>query len=194
MTTTGLGRMIAGGAGPAARRALDFYPTPPEATQALLHAERDHLFGPVWEPCGRGGAILRELRTFGYETVGTDLVADPAEDVSTLDLMSCIAALAPNVVTNPPFNLAAPMISRLLALGVGYIAFLLKATFFHAEKRRALFESNPPARIYALTWRPDFTGGGGPTMDCSWFVWQRGSFGTQYRLLSKSTLAEDLLS
>ncbi len=189
----GLGRMIAGGAGPDARRALDFYPTPPEATQALLHAERTYLEGPVWEPCGRGGAILRELRAFGYETVGTDLVSDEAEGVGEMDLLACTAALASSVVTNPPFNLAAPMIEHLLELDVGYIAFLLKATFFHAEKRRALFEANPPARIYALTWRPDFTGGGGPTMDCSWFVWDQWAVGTSYRPLSKSTLASDLL-
>lgn len=187
MSTTGLGRMIAGGAGPDARRALDFYPTPPEATQALLHAEREHLpLGLVWEPCGRGGAILRELRAAGYQTTGTDLVADPAEGVRQMDLLDCFERLAPAVITNPPFNLAASMIAHLLTLDVGYIAFLLKATFFHAEKRRALFERNPPARIHALTWRPDFTGGGGPTMDCSWFVWQRGAEGTQYRPLGKA--------
>lgn len=179
--------MIAGGAGPDTRRALDFYPTPPEATQALLHAEREFLpTGVVWEPCGRGGAILRELRAFGYPTVGTDLIADPDEHVAQLDLLECSQPLARSVITNPPFNLAARMIERLLALEVDYIAFLLKATFFHAEKRRSLFESNPPARIYALTWRPDFTGGGGPTMDCSWFVWQRGCEGTQYRPLGKA--------
>lgn len=46
--------------------------------------------------------------------------------------------------------------------------------------------NHPPARIRALTWRPDFLGGGNPTMDCAWSIWQRGwASGTQYSLLPK---------
>ena len=60
---------------------------------------------------------------------------------------------------------------------------LLKATFPNAAKRIALFEEHPPSRVLPLGWRLDFTGGGNPTMDCTWFCW--GVEGVPYRVLSK---------
>ena len=53
-------------------RGADLYETPPEATHALLRAEK--LPKRIWEPaCGRG-AIVNVLREAGHEVVATDLV------------------------------------------------------------------------------------------------------------------------
>lgn len=171
----GLGRAIIGGAGVVERRANDFYPTPPEATRALVRAESGSIraYGePVWEPCGRGGAIVRELIGHGFTVVATDIVADPGHGVEAQDLLLTQAPLSGVVITNPPFALAGPMIVHLLErLGVQYLALLLKSTFWAAEKRTGLLARWPVARRYDLNWRLDFTDGGNPTMECSWFVW-----------------------
>lgn len=187
----GLGRMQVGGGDAVNRQPNDFYPTPPDVTRAFLRVERLFLSaaapGPVWEPCGRGGAILRELAAAGFDIVGSDVVGDPDNAVTQLDLLQCRRALGRKVVTNPPFALAGDMIGHLLErLQVDYLALLLKSQFWHAEERRALFRRHRPARIWALTWRPDFMNRGAPTMDCIWVVWQRGVIGTAFNLLPRS--------
>jgi hypothetical protein len=184
-----LGRMIAGGAGERKREAFDYYPTPPEATRALLRVEGDRLRDigmSIWEPCGRGGAILRELEAAGFKTVGSDIVPDLAENVRELDVLRAEKALAPVAITNPPFNIAAQIIVHLLGkLELEYMALLLKATYWHAAERTELFQTYRPARIYALTWRPDFLGQGAPTMDCVWCVWDGYAATTAYHQLHR---------
>lgn len=196
---TGLGRAMVGGhGGPNRRQPNDYYPTPAEVTRALLRVEYHALRSTglrVWEPCGRGGAIKRELNRAGFDTIGTDIVADPANAIQQLDVLKARRFKAPAVVTNPPFVLAPEIILHLLGnLRVKYLALLLKASFFHAEERRALFHQHLPARIHALTWRPDFLGGGAPTMECAWFVWQRGwALGTHYHLLPREADQDRML-
>ncbi|MPT48272.1 MAG: hypothetical protein E2598_07590 [Sphingobium sp.] len=178
----GVGRMMAGGVNKP-RQGNDFYPTPPACTRALIAAERRamvealgaDLYSPIWEPCGRGGAIMAELRRAGFDVIGTDIVADSAHGVTQQDLLTAKQAHSQVVVTNPPFALAEQMIRHLwLDLRVDYMALMLKATYWHAEVRTGLFHQTRPARIYALNWRPDFLGGGAPTMDVIWCIWQRG--------------------
>lgn len=186
---TGLGTAMVGGKGrldldKTARRALDFYPTPPDCTRALLIAERHAIAGHgafVWECCGRGGAIADVLREFRLASIASDIVADPEHDVIAQDVLHAAAALAPVVVTNPPFAIAAAIVSHLLGdLGVRYLALLLKQTFWQTDTesgrgRLGLWRDFPPSRRWDLTWRPDFTGGRSSTMACSWFVWDAGT-------------------
>lgn len=192
----GLGRAMAGGGAKVNRQPNDFYPTPPDVTRALLRVEgkalRNVAPGPVWEPCGRGGAILKVLAEHGFDGVGSDIVPDPAHGVIPQDLLACRRALGRKVVTNPPFAIAAEIIAVLLErLHVDYLALLVKSQFWHAEERRALFRRHRPARIWALTWRPDFMKLGAPTMECQWVVWQRGwPLGTQYNLLPREAEAQ----
>lgn len=192
-----MGRMIAGGVGDRQRHEHDYYPTPPEATRALLRVEgpRLHALGlPIWEPCGRGGAIIRELEAEGFTVRGSDIVPDSAHDVRELDLLRAETALAPVAITNPPFNIAAQIIVQLLdRLELDYLALLLKATYWHADTRAALFERFRPARIHALTWRPDFLGQGAPTMDCMWCVWDGRAATTEYNQLPKMAAERGLL-
>ena len=196
----GLGRAMAGGGDKVKRQPNDFYPTPPAVTRALLRVEGSCLQniapGPVWEPCGRGGAILKVLAEAGFETLGSDIVADPANGVVQQDLLACRRALGRKAVTNPPFVIAAEIIAVLLeTLQVDYLALLVKSQFWHADERSALFRRHRPARIWALTWRPDFMALGAPTMECQWVVWQRGwTSGTQYDLLPREAAGQgDLL-
>lgn len=192
MSRTSIGAAMNGGNPQDGRRALDFYPTPPDVTRALLRRESHAIASaaggrPVWEPCARGGAMAAVLHEFGFETVATDIVADPANNVTPQDALRTRRRLGDAVVTNPPFAIASDIILHLLErLRVQYLALLLKASFWHAAERTSLFRVHRPARIYALTWRPDFLGGGAPTMECMWVVWQAGwPLGTHYDLLTR---------
>ncbi|MGN5376134.1 hypothetical protein [Sphingomonas hankookensis] len=196
----GLGAAMAGGRSSRSkteRRGNDFYPTPPEVTAALLHREHHSLraaagHGPVWEPCGRGGAIVGILKSAGFDVVATDLVPDPDHDVRQQDLLTVRRRLGKAVVTNPPFALAETMIRHLLGdLDVAWCALVLKATFWHASTRTPLYRLHPPQRIYALNWRPDFLGLGAPPMEVVWCVWDRGcaGLGTRYDVLEPARAA-----
>lgn len=184
----GLGRAMAGD-GKTPRRALDFYPTPAEATRAIIAAERAALtrYPLIWEPCGRGGAIARELQAAGMATIATDIVADPANHVAAADLLAVRRLLAPAVLTNPPFALARRMIAHLWRdLAVDYLALLLKTTFWSCGESAALERAGLGAtRRWELTWRLDFSGGGSPVMDCTWFVWDRRSPARGFGLLDR---------
>jgi len=179
----GLGRAMAGGGGKVERQGNDYYPTPPACTRALVEAEMVPLRAysgalagaralPIWEPCGRGGAIAAVLVEHGFATIASDLIADPDHGVRDANLLAITRAWSPVVITNPPFALAEEMIRHLLGeLQVEYLALLLKSTFWHAAGRTGLWRRHVPARVWALNWRPDFMRLGAPTMECIWTVW-----------------------
>lgn len=175
---TGLGQAMQGfkRAGTTPRRALDYYPTPDDATEALWAAEGAAIgAGPVWEPCGRGGAIARVLQGRGVTTIATDIVADPANDCAGIDLFAVRSAPARRVVTNLPFAISRAMIVHLWeTLAIDYLAVLHKASFMHCGEAAKLWQAGLGCtRRWDLSWRLDFTGGGRPVMDCSWYIWDR---------------------
>jgi len=165
-----LGAAIAGGGG--TRRADDFYPTPPEAVEALLESRWAPRKQNVWEPACGDGAISKVLLSHGYTVISTDLVDRGYTKNVEADFLQVRKRLAPRIVTNPPFKLAEQFIRHGFALGVEYQAHLLKAQFWNAASRLQLFKDYPPQAVMPLTWRLDFTGGGAPTMDCAWVVWE----------------------
>lgn len=164
---------IVGGNGK--RRERDFYPTPPDATQALLDFICPDLLYPkyetVWEPACGGGAIVNVLRKNGIKVYGTDiqsgadfLTAEPPAEVGEFGW----------IITNPPFNLAEQFIRRADRYRRDIrvcAAFLLKSQYWHSKKRLDLFRECRPRYVLPLTWRPDFTGQGSSLMDMMWCVW-----------------------
>ncbi|MEP6826876.1 MAG: hypothetical protein ABJA10_02250 [Aestuariivirga sp.] len=183
-----LGVAINGGGG--SRRELDFYATPWEATAALCEAVPLPMV--IWEPACGDGAMSEVLKDHDVAVISTDIKNRGyrsqiwAKDFLKvrLDDVGCQA-----IVTNPPFALAEEFIRHALKF-TPKVAMLLKATFANAAKRRPLFEQHPPSHVLPLTWRLDFTGGGAPTMDCTWFVW--GYPGQVFRPLPKPTIPEYL--
>ena len=182
---------IIGGNPAKGRNRADFYPTPPECTDALIRAEWPHLssFDCIWEPACGEGAIGECLTAAGLHVVATDLHEYPGGygDYG-MDFLAHKHRPANAIVTNPPFSLAPEFIGKANSLGVQYMALLLKAHFWHAKRRTALFAEWQPARIYAMNWRPDFGGGGAPTLDFIWCIWDRHSVGlTTYQVMEKPT-------
>lgn len=170
------------GAAPAkAREEHDFYPTfQPEPIAALLAAEAAFLpVGlPIWEPACGAGDMARMLVEAGHQVIATDLV-DRGHGRAGVDFLATTRALAPRVVTNPPYHLCnwrdgrgAWVEHALDRLGVTYMALLLSLSWPCSDGiARLLAERFPPAAVYPMAWKIDFTGEGSPPVNHCWVVW-----------------------
>ena len=166
------------------RRKLDFYPTPPDVTHALmgfLNLEKKK----VWEPACGDGAMSRVIEMYGHDVMSSD-IRDTGYGEGGIDFLTehkhCDA-----IITNPPFSISSEFITHALSQAK-VVAMVLKSQYWHAKKRAELFKQNPPAYVLPLTWRPDFMGGergGSPTMEVHWTVWVDGDYDTKYRLLTR---------
>ena len=175
------GLTIANGGDKNKRRKLDFYPTPPDATHVLMQfLNLDPC--KVWECACGNGAMAEVIKEYNHSVISTDISATEY-GVSGVDFLNeyrtCDA-----IITNPPFNISHEFILH-ATKQAGIVAMLLKSQYWHAKKRIKLFTTNQPSYVLPLTWRPDFGGGGAPTMDVLWTVWVDGDTDTKYRLLSK---------
>lgn len=174
------------------RETHDFYPTPPEPTLAFLAAERDRLrvFGDhVWEPAAGDGAMVRIFRDYGLRVVASDLV-DRGCGADLRSFFDFSLAPADAIVTNPPFHLVnwrdgrgAWIKHARRALGVPYMALLMPWPWPGAGGLAGLWAEDPPARVYLMRWKIDFTGQGAPPMLNGWFVWDGNTRPDDVRLL-----------
>lgn len=159
----------------------DFYPTPPEPTRAFLHAEIDQLrsYGTIWEPAAGDGAMVREMQSVGLTVVASDMV-DRGCGADIQSFYDYDTAPATAIVTNPPFQecgwgngKARWLYHALDALDVDYMALLMNWSFPGAGGLAPFWAKYPPARVYLMRWKIDFTGQGAPPMLNGWFVWER---------------------
>lgn len=178
-----IGAALAGGNGQ--RRENDFYPTPWEATVALLKEVK--FPKRIWEPACGDGAIVRVLEAWGHDVVATDIDPKPPMYGEWDFLRERAKEPQQAIVTNPPFKEAGAFITTAFSYQIPF-AFLLKAQYWHAANRLRLFAEHPPSRVLPLTFRMDVTGQGNPTMDIMWCVW--GIPGEPYKPLPKPKLTE----
>lgn len=170
------------------RRELDFYPTPPEVTHALLQFLK---LKPctIWEPACGDGAMADVLYEYGHKVIATDIRVTGygrGEIDFLLSNYDCDV-----IITNPPFNISEEFIRHALTKAP-IVAMVLKSQYWHAKKRVKLFDEHPPAYVLPLSWRPDFLFDtrkqgekSNPTMEVNWTVWIRGDENTKYRILRK---------
>jgi len=193
---------IVGGGDQSNRKELDHYPTPKEATKALmnfLHNDLTFYFTKdeckrIWEPACGEGFISEVIKKYGHNVYSSDVKTDYG---NVLDFFEHSFPKDPKrgifdaVITNPPFNLAEQFITESLKVAP-IVCMLLKTQYWHAKSRYELFMKSKPAYILPLTWRPDFMEHtringekGSPTMDVSWVVWIGKSDFCQYKPLLK---------
>ncbi len=134
------------------RAPYEFYPTPPEATRALLSVES--FDGPIWEPACGEGHISKVLAAAGHDVVSTDLVNHGFGEAGR-DFLAERTSLARHIVTNPPYGrgLADAFVRHALKLASstgGKVVMLLNITSLCHPRRHDFFVAHPPARIYAL--------------------------------------------
>ena len=165
---------------------LDYFPTPPWATRALLEwlDERSAALGgrgSVWEPaCGEGHmarplaerfecVMATDAHDYGFGTVRDFLWPGHDEPVDW-------------IITNPPFRLADQFALTALARATCGVALLVRTGFLEggtsADNRyRTLFSVSPPSDILQFCERvPMFRGrldaeGSTATAYC-WLVWR----------------------
>ena len=162
------------------RETHDFYPTPIEPIRAFLAHEGPRLRalgGHCWEPAAGDGALVRELEAYGLTVEKSDLV-DRGCGATIGDFLAIDWPLAPLHITNPPYNLInwrdgqgrwlthARRVHR-----APYVALLLNWAWAGAAGLNAILTEDPPARIYLMQWKIDFTGQGAPPMLNGWFIW-----------------------
>jgi len=135
------------------RAAYEFYPTPPEATRALLCVET--FDGPIWEPACGEGHISKVLETQGHSVVSTDLATCWGYGDTGRDFLAEKKSLARHIVTNPPYGRGladafAKHALRLTGETGGTVAMLMNITGLCHPLRHDFYVSAPPAVIYAL--------------------------------------------
>ena len=155
----------------------DFYPTPPEATEALLRVET--FCGTLWEPACGDGAISRVLEAHGYTVRSSDLVPRGYGETPVDFLSFPQAGSVQAVVTNPPYCLAGQFVTTALTVATDKVAMLLKLAFLEGVSRKTMFETTPLARVWVCSRRLTMTRNGeartgGGMIAFAWFVWEHG--------------------
>ena len=166
-----------------ARADWDYYATDPRAVAALIKRER---FSPeILEPACGGGHISETLINAGYAVYSMDIVKrDYKKQIKTADFLQQRESWHGDIITNPPYKYAAEFVQHALdIIDDGHkVAMFLKLTFLEGEKRRALFQQNPPRKIYVFTKRINCALNGeekffnmSSAVCYAWFVWEKGS-------------------
>jgi hypothetical protein len=135
------------------RNKNDFYPTPPEATYALL--EKEKFIGNVWECACGDGAISKVLIDKGYDTYSSDLI-DRGYGETGIDFLTSTKK-ADNIVTNPPFNLATEFTLKAFELSKGKVIMLSKISYLEGLKRKEqIFSKNKLEKVLVFSRRVPF--------------------------------------
>jgi len=178
------------------REERDFYPTPPEPTRAILNAEAGRLaeFPLIWEPACGDGAMAREMTAAGHAVIASDVVNRGCPGMTLMDYFTCTRAPAQAMLTNPPYDCVnfrdgkGRWITHAMdTLGLDYMALLLSWSWPGAGGLSGVWSRWPPARVYLMRWKIDFTGAGAPPMLNGWFIWDRAHRGeTVLRMLDRA--------
>lgn len=137
---------------------LDFFPTPPWATRALMEHVVIKLFGmkredlfqtAAHEPACGEGHMLRPLREYFSTVIASDCHHyENGDRCSRLHdfLMPGEPLVKPDfIITNPPFLLAAQFIGRAIGIAGFATAMLVRTSFLEGVGRyKDLFSKYPP--------------------------------------------------
>lgn len=180
------------------RARWEFYPTPPEATRALLSVES--FEGSIWEPaCGRGD-ISKVLEAAGHQVVSTDLIQRDY-GAGRIDFLRESVSRARNIITNPPYGRGLGDAFVLHALDLtkvtgGSVAMLLNLSSLCHPKRHSLWVGHPPSVVYALDqlhcWPegdPSLARPATATHRYCWVVWRPDQQETRLRWLRLAEVA-----
>lgn len=164
-------------------RKLDYFPTPPWATRALMEFVLPQLglssnLGSVWEPAAGEGHMSRVLDEYTPHVAATDIHPwGGARDGHGDFLASPDRRIVNWIVTNPPFGAAQAFVLAALARSFDGVAILARSSWAEGVGRyRDLFGPHPPAAVAQFSERVPMTlGRWDPAEKTStayaWFVW-----------------------
>lgn len=160
------------------RRDLDYYPTPPDVTRAILDTLAPQPGAVVLDPSCGDGAILDVASERWCVTRGIELDSSRASTalakghaVTAGDALARSWPSCDLLVQNPPFSLALDFVRRAAQYAAerGSMTASLVRLSFLSSKGRAAFHREHPADVYVLAGRPSFTGDG--KVDQVDYVW-----------------------
>lgn len=132
-----------------------------------------------------GGHISKVLAISGHNVTSRDIVRRDYEGQSLVqDFFASHEKWQGDIVTNPPYKYAKEFVEHAIDIVEegSKVAMFLKLTFLEGEKRRKLFETNPPARIHVFTKRVNCALNGderefakSSAVCYAWFVWEKGN-------------------
>ena len=153
----------------------NFYPTPTYVTCSLI--DREKFDGLIWEPACGDGAMSNVLQKAGHEVHSSDIVDRGYGEVG--DFLKSNRSV-PNIVTNPPFNLAEKFVQKALANTTRKVAMFLPLSFLTSKRRYDWLPHTPLKYVYIFTNRVSLYPSGergnlsSGTTDYAWFVWEHG--------------------
>lgn len=177
----------------------DYYITPIQDIQDfLLHFLSNHPdikdSITIFDPCAGGNPITHlpdgtiplpanpmsypeALASYGFITSTNDIRPDsPAfSHGDFLDPDTHHPTDWDMIITNPPFNLALPIIEKALThvKPGGYVIMLLRLNFFGSKARRPFFQSNMPIETYVHHKRISFAKGATDSIEYMHCVWKK---------------------
>lgn len=160
---------------------LDDYPTPCWATRALCERLGDVSSMSCREPAANRGHMVRPLREYFGEVIGSDIhdygFGFPQQDY----LFGPLQDLTDWTITNPPFRLAEQFIVQALNTSRAGVAVIVRSAFLEGVGRyQRLFSLCPPTDILQFTERVVMhkgklsADGSSATAYC-WLVWDKSA-------------------
>lgn len=164
---------------------FEFYETAEPFTRWLFSYANAHLGGirgRIFEPCVGNRAIVRASNHSFWFTNDLDPRWPADVHKSATDVTLWKAHQADWTVTNPPFSLAVPILTRALAFSVVGVAMYLRVSIHEplkTDERRSFFAEHRPSAILFLPrfahqrsktkgiWSTD-------SMTSCWVLWMRG--------------------
>jgi hypothetical protein len=153
----------------------------PEWCSERLFAEEDFSPG-IWDPCCGFGRIPDAAVKAGLYGIGTDILDRGYRDFAgAVDFLKTDKFRGPNIVCNPPFNIASHFALHALSHeGTQKVAMVFPTARLNAAH---WLRGTPLVRVWLMTPRPSMPPGhtitagekpGGGKMDFCWLVWLQG--------------------
>lgn len=166
---------------------LDYFPTPPWATRALIEHVLSFRFprvGSVWEPACGEGHIAEVLHEYFSTVFASDIHDYGYRGASTFDFLDPFIHDSVEydwIITNPPFGETGEnfVVQALSAARIGVAMFMRVQWLDSIGRYRRIFAPTPPTQIAFFAervnlckgrWEPN---GSTATAYC-WLVWIHG--------------------
>ena len=158
------------------REEHDFYATDPGAAKWLI--ELEELNHNIWEcACGEGH-LSKVFTQHNFNVKSTDLI-DRGYGEGGVNFLEQKEIWYGDIVTNPPYRYAQEFIEHALTLvpDGNKVCMFLKVQFLEGKKRKKLYDTQPPKRIWVSTSRIPCGKNGvfkNSMIAYAWFIWEKG--------------------
>lgn len=164
------------------REEHEHYVEPEWCSKRLFDVEK--FEGAIFDPACGFGRIKKAALAAGYDDVRASDIVDRGGGTTKepIDFFRFTTS-APNIVSNPPFDIFQKFALHALSLASGKVALIWLVRTLPAAR---WLQETPLAKIYLLTPRPSMPPGhviaagekpGGGKQDFCWLVWDRAHSG-----------------